>query len=146
LPSLVIALVALQIARVALKNADRNASAALVVTLQDSISAGWRRFLTTVEAAWKDYEFAELMNVFETAASVHQEGALQGNAKKMVEAHLCNSLELISRNDDAKSRIAKLRETPETFRYLIDFVREVKKRGRVTEFAALIDMVPRASA
>lgn len=143
---MVIALVALTIARSALKNADRNASAALVVTLQDSISAGWRRFLMTLEAFWKDYEFAELMNVFETAASVHQEGTLQGNAKKMVEAHLCNSLEMISQDQDAKSRIAKLRESPDTFRYLIQFVAEVKKRGRVTEFAALIDMVPKASA
>jgi hypothetical protein len=146
LPSLVIALTALVFARSALRNADRNSSAALVVALQDAISVGWRRFLTTAEAFWKDYEFAELMNVFETAASVHQEGALQGNAKKMVEAHLCNSLELISRNEEAKSRIAKLREAPETFRHLIDFVNEVKKRGRVTEFAAMIDMVPRAAA
>jgi hypothetical protein len=146
LPSLAIALVALLVARAALRNADRNASAALVVTLQDSISAGWRRFLTTVEPVWKDYEFAELMNVFETAASAHQDEALQGNSKKMVEAHLCNSLELISANADAKSRIAKLRESPDTFKHLIAFVREVKKRGRVTEFAALIDMVPKASA
>lgn len=141
-----IALVALYIARNALKNADRDSSAALVVALQDAISVGWRRFLTTMETAWKDYEFAELMNIFETAASVHQEGALQGNAKKMVYLHLCNSLELISGNDDARRRIAALREAPVTFEYLIDFVREARKRGRVTEFAALIDMVPRASA
>ncbi len=145
-PSLLIALVALFIARAALKNSDRNASAALVVALQDSISVGWRRFLTTAEVTRKDYEFAELMNVFETAASVHQEGALQGRAKNMVEAHLCNSLELISDNDDAQLRIAKLRGAPETFRHLIDFVHEVKKRGRVTDFAALIDMAPKGAA
>jgi hypothetical protein len=113
--------------------------------LQDSISVGWRRFLTTDDVVWKDYEFAELMNVFETAASVHQEGALLGNAKKMVETHLCNSLELISSNEDARSRIAKLREAPETFRHLIDFVHEVKTRGRVTDFAELIDMAPRGA-
>ena len=146
LPSLVIALAALFIARAALRNSDRNASSALVVALQDAISVGWRRFLTTAEAAWKDYEFAELMNVFETAASVHQEGSLQGNAQKMVYLHLCNSLELISGNEDARSRIAKLREAPVTFEYLVDFVKEAKKRGRVTEFAALIDMVPKGAS
>ncbi|HEX7760119.1 MAG TPA: hypothetical protein VF459_11490 [Caulobacteraceae bacterium] len=143
LPSLVIALVALYVARTALKNADRNSSAAQVVALQDAISVGWRRFLTTIEASWKDHEFAELINVFETAASLHQEGALQGKAKKMVYLHLCNSLELISENDEARARIAKLREAPVTFEYLVDFVKEAKKRGRVTEFAALIDMVPK---
>ena len=142
-PSLVLSLVALNVARTALRNADRNASAAIVVTLNEAFAAGWRRFLTTKEAFWRAHEFAELLNTFEIAAGIHQDGALRGVAKELMEDYLCNALTIISGDADAKQRIIVLRESPNTFKYLIRFLAAMKRKGKTEGIETLIDMVPR---
>jgi hypothetical protein len=119
--TLVVAIGSLWVAIITVRRADRNASASTVITLNQSFADGWRRFQDAADDDRRDFEFAELMNTFEIAAGVHQDGALQGHAKKLVESYLVSALKIIDANQDARRRVGELRDTADTFEFLIRF-------------------------
>jgi hypothetical protein len=136
--SLIVAAAALWVAMVALGRADRNASAGTVVTLNQSFADGWRHFQDADDEDRRDVEFAELMNTFEIAAAVHQEGSLHGVAKKLIENYLCSALKTIDADEDARRRVGALRDTADTFEYLIKFLKAMK--GKINGITLLPNM------
>ena len=127
---------------IALRRSDRNASAGIVVALNQGFADAWRHF-QDAEDSRADFEFAELMNSFEIAAAVHQEGSLHGVAKELVEEYLCAALEIINTDSDAQRRVGELRDTARTFRWLIAFRNEMNRNGRMQGMAILASMEPK---
>jgi hypothetical protein len=80
--------------------------------------------------ALRDFEFAELMNTFEIAAAIHQEKALQGFAKKLIENYLCAALKVIDEDEEALGRVSALRDTADTFSNLIRFRKAMKSKAQ----------------
>ena len=143
--SLAVAVVALRVAYIALKRSDRNASAGMVVALNQGFADAWRHFQDETGPR-QGFEFAELLNTFENAAAIHQEGSLHGVAKELVEDYLCSALEIINTDLDAQRRVGQLRDTAKTFRWLIAFRNEMNRKGRMQEMSILASMEPRWSA
>jgi hypothetical protein len=125
--SLAVAAAALWVALVALGRSDKNASAGTVVTLNQGFADAWRHF-QDADGPRRDFEFAELMNTFEIAAAIHQEGSLHGVAEELIEDYLCSALEILDSDADARTRISKLRDTTKTFRHLVRFRNAMKAR------------------
>jgi hypothetical protein len=143
--SLIVAVVALLIAVIALRRSDRNASAGMVVALNQGFADAWRHF-QDADGQRRDFEFAELLNTFEIAAAIHQEGSLHGVAKELVEDYLCSALEIINADSDSQHRVSELRDTAKTFRWLIAFRNEMNRKGRMQGMSVLTTMEPRWSA
>jgi hypothetical protein len=139
---LIVAVVALLVAVIALRRSDRNASAGMVVALNQGFADAWRHF-QDAGGQRRDFEFAELLNAFEIAAAIHQEGSLHGVAKELVEDYLCSALEIINTDADARRRVIELRDTAKTFRWLIAFRNEMNDKGRMKGMAILATMEPR---
>jgi len=124
--SLIVAIAALAVALSALRRSDKNTSAGTFVTLSDAFSRAWRRFIDASEPE-RDFEFAELANVFEIACAIHLEGSVHGASKRLLHDYLCNALKIIETNVDARERMTRLRETPTTFEHLDKFLTRMKK-------------------
>ena len=136
--SLAVALIALRVAHVALHRSDRNASAATLVTLNDGFRQGWKRFIDANNPDTKDYEFAELMNLFEIACAIHLDDSVHGASKELLEDYLCRTLSLIGENDYAKARLIALRETHNTFKFLAAFLHAMHRMGKAHPIEGLI--------
>ncbi len=136
--------VALGIAVVALRRSDLNSSAAMIVAMNQGFADSWRQ-LVRADPDHTDHEFAELLNSFEIAAAIHQEGSVRGVAKELLEDYLCRALSMFNEDEGAKQMVAALRDTPTTFRYVILFLKAMKKSGRTDGIETLVDAEPRWS-
>ena len=75
--SLLVGCVALGVGFYAVNRANKTTSAATMVTLNEGFRTAWGRFLSASEQQ-KTTELADLLNLFEIACAVWQEGSVSG--------------------------------------------------------------------
>jgi hypothetical protein len=135
--SLLVAVIALIVAVIALGKADRNASAATMVTLNEAFRQAWPRFLSAEGEEAKQYEFSELMNLLEIGCAVYWERSLSGVSRELIEEYLGNVLSLLGSNSDARGRIEQMRHSPTTFKYIRKFLLHMARSGDPHAIASL---------
>lgn len=127
--ALVASAAALIIAIVALRRSDRNASAATLVSLYEALRAAWGRYLAAKKPQQAEFEFAELINLLELACAIHQDKAVHGASREMLEEYLLDVLAIFRDDEGVRQRIASLRDRANTFKYLKRFLSEMRQRG-----------------
>lgn len=127
--SLCVAFVALCVSGYAIWRANKTTSAATFVTLNEGFSNAWKRFIEAKTDEQKNYELAELLNLFEIGCAIYIEGSLSGNSSKLMSAYTENVLNLLSGNDFAKNQIKTLLQDENTFEFIKKFLEDKKKLG-----------------
>lgn len=135
--ALVASAAALVIAIVALRRSDRNASAATLVSLYEALRAAWARYLAAKKPQQAEFEFAELVNLLELACSIHQDKAVHGAAREMLEEYLLDVLGIFRDDPSVRKRMASLRDRPNTFKYLKRFLSDMRERGMLGPLSEL---------
>lgn len=126
--SLLISLTALVVSRYAIRKSNRNSSCATLVTLNEGFRQAWQRFLSA-ENTERQYEFAELMNLFEIACAIQAERSLSGNSQGLMEDYLDRTLSLLENNEDSRLRMLQMLDSQNTFIYVQRFL-ESRSRPR----------------
>jgi hypothetical protein len=122
LAGLVVALAALAVAWFAIVRGNKNSSAAILITLNDLFRQGWQRFLSETDSNKRQFELAELFNLFEIACAIHSEKALVGVSRELMTEYLNFTLDHLQENKEAMAAFERLTQTDETFRYMRQFV------------------------
>lgn len=125
--SLVIAFVALAVAWYAIRRANRTTSAATMVTLNEGFRSAWGRFFSAREEQ-KTAELAELLNLFEIACAIRQEGSVSGNSAVLLQEYLRNVLRLLGETPNISSQVTPLLQDNSTFSFVRRFLREEQPR------------------
>lgn len=97
---------------------NKNSSAALLLTFNESVRVSWERFLSATDDDDKEYQFAELANQLEIACALHKRGAFVGVSRELLTEYLNEVISMLNNDDDAKERLKKLSHSEETFKYL----------------------------
>jgi hypothetical protein len=105
--SLGVSLVALVVSLYAIQRANKTASAATLVTLNEGFRQAWTRFLNSREDE-KSYELAELMNLFEIACAIYVERSLTGNSRELMFEYIDGVLNVLVKNTYTNENVAKL--------------------------------------
>ena len=135
--SVAVSLIALAVAIVAIRKSDRNTSAATLVTLNEGFRQGWHRFLPAEEEVERQHEFSELMNLLEIGCAIYMEGSLSGVSRELAEEYLGNVLSLLEANQEARTRIEAMRQSPTTFKYIRQFLVRMGRLGHPHKIAAV---------
>lgn len=122
LVALAVSLVALFVSLYAIRRGNKNSSASTLVTPYEGFRQAWQRFLEAKNEQAKQYEFSELLNLFELACAIHSEHSLVGVSRELAEDYIRESWELLSNSDDAKKRIRLTLTRPRTFIYIRKFL------------------------
>lgn len=132
-------LAALSVAWVAIGRSDRNASAATLVTVYQGFRDGWTRY-GKAEPEDRRYEMAELMNVFEIACAIHQDRAIHGVSREILEEYLCHTLSIFSEDEDARREVHAMKDAASTFKYVAMFEKQMRRPGRISGDPLLVDL------
>jgi hypothetical protein len=100
----------------------------MLVTLNEGFRQAWQRFLSAKKTD-PQYEFAELMNLFEIACAIHLEGSFSGNSESLIRDYLNRTLDLLEKDEDSMSRMKQMLDSAETFIYVQKF-RELRAKTR----------------
>lgn len=122
LAAFAVSLVALFVSLYAIRRSNKNSSVATLVTLNEGFRQAWQRFLEAKNEQVAQYEFSELLNLFELACAIQSEHSLVGVSRELAEAYIKDSWELLSNSEDAKKRIRVTLTTPKTFNYIRQFL------------------------
>ena len=125
----VIAVASLWLALVTLRRGNKNASAALVVTIHENFRQAWHRVRTS-SGTTRNIELHELLNLIETTCAIQHERSITGVSRELIEDYLCEILHIIGRDLPARQAIARMRNSPKTFKYLRAFFAEMRRAGR----------------
>ena len=117
-----VAILALYVAVRAIRRGNKNSSTATLVALYEGFRQAWRRYLGAADERTKQYEFSELLNLFELTCAVHSEHSLVGVSRDLAGSYIRESFQLIEDNEDARSRIARTLTTPRTFEHIRKFL------------------------
>ena len=129
--SLLVAFIALGIACYAISRANRTTSAATLVSLNEGFRSAWSRFLSAKEEQ-KTAELAELLNLFEIACAIRQEGSVSGNSAELLREYLDNVLRLLTSNAYICQQVRPLLQDEATFMFVRRFLKEGRSRPGVT--------------
>jgi hypothetical protein len=139
--TIAIALSAIAVAVAAIWRSDKNSSAAVLVTLNEGFRQGWHRYLSLLpegKEADLRYELSELTNLFEIACAIHQDGAVHGASKELLEDYLSQTLALFEADETARRWITEMRQTPTTFKFLIRFLVSMRRKGKPLHIEGLV--------
>ena len=128
--SLVVSVTALVVAIFAIRQGNRNSSAATLVALNEGFRQAWQRFLLALsdqDSTRQQYELSELMNMVEIASAIYLEGSLSGVSRELMEAYLDRSLSLLANNPNARKQISAMLDSPATFKYIRMFTKSRPK-------------------
>jgi len=123
--ALVVSVIALAVALVAIRRGNMNSSVATLVALNEGFRQAWQRFLlalSTHNDTDQQYELSELMNLLEIASAIYIERSLAGVSRELMAAYLDRSLRLLRDNENTSKRVAAMRDTPNTFKYIQKYV------------------------
>lgn len=134
--SLIVAGVALVVAIHALKHSNLNSSAATLIAMNTGFQQGWARYLDPNSNS--EHEFAELTNLFEIACAIHCEGSIHGVSRKILEGYLCDTLKLVAAHPEACKMLYDAQESAETYEFIQQFLRNMKRKGKAEPFIGLI--------
>ena len=121
--------IALAVALFAIRRGNRNASASTIIVLNESFRQAWTRFLSAVDEQSKEFEFSELMKLFEITCDIYLEDSLSGVSREPLEEYVGNTLSLLEANDDARERMDGMVHSPTTFKYIRRFLERMRKAG-----------------
>lgn len=122
--SLVTSIVALVVAVLAWRRADRNSSAATLVAISEGLRTAWERFLATDpdDEVATAFQFAELVNLLELACAILVDKAVHGTTRELLDQYVAKALKILAGNQPACDRIEALREDPDTFKYVRRYI------------------------
>jgi hypothetical protein len=121
--SLFVTFVALGVAWYAVWRANRTTSAATLVTLNEGFRSAWGRFFSANEQQ-KTAELAELLNLFEIACAIRQEGSVSGNSAELLREYLDDVLRLLTGNAYICERVGPLLQNEATFIFVRRFLKD----------------------
>ena len=107
----------------------RGASAAALISLNESFRQAWLLFSNTDNDDARQHAFADVMNLLEIACAIFEDNLFVGRSGRLLEDYLCHVFILIRDSEDALRRIEKLLLTPETFKHVLGFLQ--RHRGRI---------------
>lgn len=99
------------------RRSNKNASAATLVTLSESLRQGWERFLYG-DADKQDHHFADLLNLFEIACSIWCKKTFTGSSRELLRDYLDQAFALFHNNEYAISQLGELITDKTTFKYI----------------------------
>jgi len=105
----------------------RAASAGAFIALNESFRQAWLHF-SNVDEGRKQYAFADVMNLLESACVIFDEKIFVGKVATLLEDYLCHVFILIQESDDTRERIEKMILTHKTFEHITKFLRQHRKR------------------
>jgi hypothetical protein len=129
--SLLVAFIALGISYYAISRANRTTSAATLVSLNEGFRSAWSRFLSAKKEQ-QEVELAELLNLFEIACAIRQEGSVSGNSAELLREYLDNVLRLLIGNSYICEQAGRLLQDETTFIFVRRFLKERRSRPGVT--------------
>jgi hypothetical protein len=115
-------LVALVIALLAIVKGDRNASAALALSFNESFRSAWQRVLAARSDQERDFELTELMNLIEIASAVHLQRSMHGRVSKILEHYIISIMDLLLQDSSITSVIVGMMQNKDTFENIGKFV------------------------
>lgn len=124
--SLLVAVIALLLSVIAVRDGNRNSSCATLVTLNEGFRQAWQRFLPAEDNA-REYELAELMNLFEIACAVHAENSFSGNSRNLLRSYLERTLTLLEKDEYSRARMKSMVESNDTFIFIQKFLESRSK-------------------
>ena len=83
--------------------------------LMTRYSDAWRRFGSAKTSGERDYEFRELLNLFEAGCHLWRHGILGRASEEMLEEYLRENIAAIIENDYGKSHLSRAISGPKTF-------------------------------
>lgn len=119
----------------------RAASAGAFIALNESFRQAWLHFRNIDEAdeAGKQYAFADVMNLLETACAIFDEKIFVGKVATLLEDYLCHVFILIQESDDARERIEQhMMLTDKTFEHIGKFLGQHRKRINRIQLPGLV--------
>lgn len=125
----ILSIASLWLAAAALRRGNKNASAALVVSINENFRQGWARVLSAKGDA-RAFELHELLNLIETTCAIQQERSITGVSRELIEEYLCQVLAILGKDQQARRAIAGMRNAPTSFKYLRAFFREMRLAGK----------------
>lgn len=126
--TLILSAAALVIAGIAWRNSDRNSSAATLLAIFEAFRQGWER-LDEPDPAKRNYHFHSLMNLFEVGSAIHQDRSVHGASRKLLEDYMRDALTMIAKDERARAEIARMRNDPNVFEYLKQFLKALRRKG-----------------
>lgn len=105
----------------------RAASAGAFIALNESLRQAWLHF-SSIDQAGKQYAFADVMNLLESACVIFDEKIFVGKVETLLEDYLCHVFILIQESDDARGRVEHMMLTDKTFEHIVRFLRHHRKR------------------
>ena len=77
------------------------------------------------------------MNLLEIGCAIYMEGSLSGVSRELAEEYLGNVLSLLEANQEARTRIEAMRQSPTTFKYIRQFLVRMGRLGHPHKIAAV---------
>jgi len=122
LATLIATIVAVWIAKVTLGKSNKNASIATVLTLNESFRQAWRRFIDEEDPSKREYEFSDLMNLFEIACGIEYEKSFTGVSRQLIREYLKETIGLLKKDEYANEKIPQMLRDDLTFCYIRKFI------------------------
>ena len=123
--SLGVAAAALGISIYAIHRANKTASAATLVTLNEGFRQAWERCLQTPPTPdAPHYDLAELLNLLEIACAIYLEKSFTGNSGRLMSEYLQSTLSLLIKTPVINDEAFQLLQTAETFMFIKKFLKE----------------------
>ena len=127
LVAVVLTAVALFLTARQLRIGRRASSAGAFIALNELFRQAWLHF-SNIDEAGKQYAFADVMNLLDSACAVFDEKIFVGKVATLLEDYLCHVFILIQESDDARERTEQMMMTPKTFEHIVRFLRQHRKR------------------
>jgi hypothetical protein len=127
LVAVVLTAIALFVTARQLRIGRKAASAGAFIALNESLRQSWLHF-SQIDEAGKQYAFADVMNLLESACVIFDEKIFVGQVETLLEDYLCHVFILIQESDDARSRIEQMILTDKTFEHIVRFLHRHRKR------------------
>ncbi len=102
----------------------------MFITINDCFSQTWQRFLLEDDESKKQYNFCELMNLFEISCALHHEGSIVGVSGKLMKEYLIDTLKLIDGNEDAVREFRRTASSVNTYKYILCFIKAIPEKDR----------------
>lgn len=100
-----------------------SSSAAAWVSISSDFRSEWLLFGQAENEVFKQFHFAELMNIFEITCAMFEKGAWRGVTKELVQAYVVDTLVRIKNSPDASERITQMIDNPESLKYVRAFLK-----------------------
>jgi hypothetical protein len=113
------------------------ASAATLVSLNESFRQAWLQFSNAAEEDARQYAFSDVMNLLEMACAIFGDKMFVGHSGKLIEDYLCHAFILIQDSPDARLRVETMILTPNTFDNIVRFLREHREKVRKIQLPGL---------